>query len=182
MATANFTAPRALAQKNRRTSASRSAPPASVPLEYLPPAERLQIDKALEILGSYMRSSSLPFSAPSLTKNYLCLQLGNLPHEVFGVMFLDGQNRLIVFEQMFRGTLTETSVYPREVVIQALKHGAAAVVLAHNHPSGALKPSRADIALTDTLRQALALVDVRVLDHIIVGGNAGISMAEQGLL
>jgi DNA repair protein RadC len=98
------------------------------------------------------------------------------------VLFLDVQNKLLAMEELFRGTLTQTSVYPREVVIRALHHHAAAVVLAHNHPSGTVQPSRADEALTHTLKAALALVDVRVLDHIIVGAGQALSMAEKGLL
>jgi DNA repair protein RadC len=98
------------------------------------------------------------------------------------VLFLDSQNKLLAMEELFRGTLTQTSVYPREVVIRALHHGAAAVVLAHNHPSGSVQPSRADEALTQTLKAALALVDVRVLDHIIVGPGQALSMAETGLI
>ena len=98
------------------------------------------------------------------------------------VLFLDVQNRVIAAEEMFRGTLTQTSVYPREVVKRALALNAAAVILAHNHPSGSIEPSRADEALTQTLRAALGLIDCRVLDHVIVGGNSVTSMAERGLL
>jgi DNA repair protein RadC len=97
-------------------------------------------------------------------------------------LFLDVQNRLLEMEELFRGTLSQTSVYPREVVKRALHHGAAAVVLAHNHPSGSVQPSRADVALTQTLKAALALVDVRVLDHIIIGQGETLSMAERGLV
>jgi DNA repair protein RadC len=122
------------------------------------------------------------FSSPDAVKNYLQLQLGRRPHEVFAVLFLDAQNRLIAMEELFRGTLTQTSVYPREVVLKALQHHAAALVLAHNHPSGTVQPSRADEALTQTLKAALALVDVRVLDHVIVAPGQALSMAEKGLL
>jgi DNA repair protein RadC len=101
---------------------------------------------------------------------------------VFAVLFLDAQNRLIAMDELFRGTLTQTSVYPREVVLRALRHEAASVVLAHNHPSGTVQPSRADEALTQTLKAALALVDVRVLDHVIVAPGGALSMAEKGLL
>ena len=97
-------------------------------------------------------------------------------------MFLDVQHRLLALEEMFRGTLSQTSVYPREIVLRALHHQAAAVVFAHNHPSGSVQPSRADEALTQTLKAALALVDVRVLDHIIVGTGETLSMAERGLM
>ncbi len=122
------------------------------------------------------------FSTPGEVKHYLQLHLAAKAHEVFAVLFLDTQNRLVALEELFRGTLTQTSVYPREVVLRALHHQAASVVLAHNHPSGTVQPSRADEALTQTLKAALALVDVRVLDHIIVGRGESLSMAERGLL
>ena len=122
------------------------------------------------------------FSSPGAVKHYLQLHLAAKDHEVFAVLFLDAQNRLLAMEELFRGTLTQTSVYPREVVLQALKHGCASVVLAHNHPSGTVQPSRADEALTQTLKAALALVDVRVLDHVIVTQGEALSMAEKGLL
>ncbi|MDB5942196.1 MAG: radC [Ramlibacter sp.] len=122
------------------------------------------------------------FSSPGAVKHYLQLHLAAKAHEVFAVLFLDAQNRLLAMEELFRGTLTQTSVYPREVVLRALKHGSAAVVLAHNHPSGTVQPSRADEALTQTLKAALALVDVRVLDHVIVAQGEALSMAEKGLL
>lgn len=122
------------------------------------------------------------FSSPQLVKDYLQMRLGPLPHEVFAVIFLDAQHRLIACEELFRGTLTQTSVYPREVVLRALHHQAAGVVLAHNHPSGSVQPSRADEALTQTLKTTLALVDVRVLDHVIVAPGQALSMAEEGLL
>ncbi|RYF39588.1 MAG: JAB domain-containing protein [Comamonadaceae bacterium] len=122
------------------------------------------------------------FDSPDAVKHYLQLHLARKPHEVFAVLFLDAQNKLIAMEELFRGTLTQTSVYPREVVLKALQHHAAACVLAHNHPSGTVQPSRADEALTQTLKAALALVDVRVLDHIIVAPGDALSMAERGLL
>jgi DNA repair protein RadC len=122
------------------------------------------------------------FDTPGAVKQYLQLHLAARPHEVFCVLFLDVQNRLLEMEELFRGTLSQTSVYPREVVKRALHHGAAAVVLAHNHPSGSVQPSRADEALTQTLKAALALVDVRVLDHIIIGQGETLSMAERGLV
>jgi DNA repair protein RadC len=122
------------------------------------------------------------FSSPGAVKQYLQLRLAARAHEVFAVLFLDAQNRLVALEELFRGTLTQTSVYPREVVQQALHHRAAAVVLAHNHPSGTVQPSRADEALTQTLKTALALVDVRVLDHVIVAAGGALSMAEHGLI
>ncbi len=122
------------------------------------------------------------FHTPGAVKQYLQLQLAHKNHEVFAVLFLDNQNRMLAMEELFRGTLSQTSVYPREVVMRALHHQAAAVVLSHNHPSGSVQPSRADEHLTQTLKAALALVDVRVLDHIIVGQGQSLSMAEQGLM
>lgn len=138
------------------------------------------IARALSILEARMRRANL--SAPNAAKDYCRLQLGGLDHEVFGVIFLDAQNRLIEFRRMFAGTLTQTSVYPREIVKAALKVNAATVVLTHNHPSGTVMPSRADQALTQTLRSALALVDVRVMDHIVVSASDTYSFAERGLL
>ena len=121
-------------------------------------------------------------TSPDAVRSYLRLRLGHKRHEVFAVVFLDAQHQVIDIVELFRGTLTQTSVYPREVLIEALTRNAAAVILAHNHPSGSAEPSRADQALTQTLKQALALVDVRVLDHFVVT-HAGIySFAEHGLL
>jgi DNA repair protein RadC len=122
------------------------------------------------------------FETPDAVRDYLKLQLAELGHEVFAVMFLDAQHRLLAYEAMFRGTLTQTSVYPREVLKRALDLGAAAVVLAHNHPSGVAEPSRADEFLTQQLKNALAFVDVRVLDHMVIGCGAVVSFAERGLL
>ncbi len=121
-------------------------------------------------------------NSPDTVKQYIQLHLSAKTHEVFAVLFLDAQHRLIAMEEMFRGTLTQTSVYPREVVQRTLHHDAAAVLLAHNHPSGSVQPSRADEALTQTLKAALALVDVRVLDHVIVAQGNSFSMAESGLI
>ncbi|MEZ5628740.1 MAG: DNA repair protein RadC [Rhodocyclaceae bacterium] len=120
--------------------------------------------------------------APEAVRGWLRLHLGALPHEVFMVLLLDAQNRLILAETLFRGTLTQTSVYPREVVKFALTHNAAAVILAHNHPSGNATPSAADQSLTRDLRSALALIDVRVLDHFVVTRAQITSFAESGLL
>ena len=121
-------------------------------------------------------------SSPQHVRDYLCLKLGHLSREVFMVLFLDAQNRIVTTEEMFSGTLTQTSVYPREVVKRALQHNAASVIFAHNHPSGIAQQSQADELLTQQLKQALALVDVRVLDHFIVAGNSSLSFAERGLL
>lgn len=121
--------------------------------------------------------------SPQAVRDYLRLKLQGREHEVFVAVFLDAQNRVIALEELFRGSLKETSVYPREVVKRALHHNAAGVILAHNHPSGLAEPSRADEALTRVLKEALGLVDVRVLDHFIVAAGAGgVSFAERGLL
>jgi DNA repair protein RadC len=121
-------------------------------------------------------------ASPQAVRDYLKLRLGSLPREVFMVLFLDAQNRVMATEELFSGTLTQTSVYPREVVKRSLHYNAAAVIFAHNHPSGVAEPSRADELLTRALKEALALVDVKVLDHFVVAGNAAVSFAERGLL
>ncbi len=132
-------------------------------------------------LNEQMRLKDI-LSSPQQVRDYLCLRLGGLTREVFVVLFLDAQNRIVCTEEMFSGTLTQTSVYPREVVKRALHHNAASVIFAHNHPSGLAQQSQADELLTQQLKQALALVDVRVLDHFIVAGNATLSFVERGLL
>ena len=121
-------------------------------------------------------------SSPQAVRDFLKHRLCGLPHEVFVAIVLDAQNRVISFENLFRGTLTQTSVFPREIVKMALRFNAAAVIFAHNHPSGVAEPSRADEALTQTLKHTLALVDVKVLDHFIVAGTSTMSFAERGLL
>ncbi len=121
-------------------------------------------------------------ASPDDAKAFMALRLGNLPHEVFAAIFVDAQHRVIEYRELFRGTLTQTSVYPREVVREALLFNAAAVLIGHNHPSGVGEPSRADEYLTQTLKTALALVDVRVLDHLVVAGGQVTSFAERGLL
>ena len=121
-------------------------------------------------------------TSPRAVRDYLQLLLRGRQQEVFMVIFLDAQHRVIASEELFQGTLTQTSVYPREVVKRALVHNAAATILAHNHPSGVAEPSQSDRLLTDALRQALSLVDVRVLDHFIVAGTSCLSFAEKGLL
>jgi DNA repair protein RadC len=121
-------------------------------------------------------------TSPQAVRDYLKLKLGSLQREVFLVLFLDAQNRVVATEELFAGTLTQTLVYPREVVKRALHHSAAAVIFAHNHPSGVAEPSGADELLTKALKGALALIDVRVLDHFVVAGNASVSFAERGRL
>ena len=151
----------------------------------LGPAKRAEISAVIELARrslSQELAQRTVLSSPQQVKDYLQLQLSHIGHEVFAVLFLDVQNRLIRLEEMFRGTLTQTSVYPREVVKRALDLQASAVILAHNHPSGVAEPSRADEFLTQTLQSALRLVDVRVLDHLIVGRAAVVSFAERGLL
>ena len=148
-------------------------------------AKRAELAAVLELarraLAQQLRERAV-LDSPRAMLDYLQLHLAAKGHEVFAVLFLDSQNRLLALEELFRGTLTPTSVYPREVVLRALHHQAAAVVLAHNHPSGNVEPSRADELLTQTLKSALALIDVRVLDHIIVAPGASLSMAERGLI
>jgi DNA repair protein RadC len=162
-----------------------TAPEALKSIKGLGPAKRAEIVAVLELarraLAEELREKTL-FDTPQAVRDYLQLQLGSRLHEVFAVLFLDSQHRLIVLEELFRGTLTQTSVYPREVVIRALALNAASVVLAHNHPSGSAQPSRADEALTHNLKSALALVDIRVLDHFVVTSTQAVSMAELGLL
>jgi len=151
----------------------------------LGPAKRAELAAVVEMARRALaqRLSDAPvFDSPQAVKDYLQLQLGGLGHEVFVVLFLDAQHRLLKADEMFRGTLSQTSVYPREVVKRALAHNAGAVILAHNHPSGVAEPSRADEFLTQSLKSALALVDVRVIDHLVVGRGAVVSFAERGLL
>jgi DNA repair protein RadC len=121
-------------------------------------------------------------NSPRMVRDYLQLLLGGRHQEVFLVLFLDTQHRVIATEELFHGTLSQTSVYPREVVKRALAHNAAAVILAHNHPSGVAEPSQSDQLLTDALKQALGLVDVRVLDHFVVAAGRTLSFAEKGLI
>ncbi|HEU0199747.1 MAG TPA: DNA repair protein RadC [Burkholderiaceae bacterium] len=150
------------------------------------PAKSAQLHAVLELARRALREEvcrGASLGSPGRVREYLRLSLANMPYEVFHALYLDAQNRLIEDEALFRGTLTQTSVFPREVVKSALRHNAAAVIFAHNHPSGAAEPSRADELLTRSLKDALALVDVRVLDHIIVAGpSVCVSFAERGLL
>ena len=149
------------------------------------PAKYAQLQAVLEMsrraLSEEMRAGDA-LNSPGAVRDWLRLKLSGLPHEVFLAVFLDAQNRVIEAEELFRGTLTQTSVYPREIVKRALARNAAGVILAHNHPSGVAEPSQADRWLTDQLKAALGLVDVKVLDHFIVAGGAGMSFAERGWL
>jgi len=149
------------------------------------PAKRAELAAVIEMARRALaqRLTEAPvFDSPQMVKDYLQLHLGKLQHEVFAVLFLDAQHRLIKLDQMFAGTLGQTSVYPREVVKLALARNAGAVILARNHPSGVAEPSRADEFLTQALKSALALVDVRVLDHLVIGQGQVVSFAERGLL
>ena len=139
------------------------------------------VAQALELLACEIRHTDA-LASPDAVKDFLRLKLADRPHEVFAVLFLDAQHRVIEFQEIFRGRLTQTSVYPREVVKEALAVNAAAVIVTHNHPSGCADPSNADRSLTQTLKQALALVDVRVLDHMVVTRERVASFAEMGLI
>ncbi len=144
--------------------------------------EEASIRNALRILEDCMRYNEITVNSPQDVADYLKMRFAGLEREEFHIMFLNAQNRVIETEAMFRGTLTQTSVYPREVVKRALELNANAVILAHNHPSGTVDPSRADEFLTKTLKDALALVDVKILDHVVVAGSRHTSFAERGLL
>ena len=148
-------------------------------------AKRAQFSAVIELARRSLKEdlrSGTALTSPGAVRDYLKLALGALPHEVFICIWLDAQHRAIKFQEAFRGTLTQTSVYPREIVKQALATNAAAVIFAHNHPSGVAQPSQADELLTRNLRDALALVEVKVLDHFIIAGSQAISFAERGLL
>lgn len=148
-------------------------------------AKYAQLQAVLEMgrrhLSAAMKTGDL-LTSPDLVRNYLSAQLRHQPREVFAVLFLDNQNRLITYEELFFGTIDGASVYPREVVRRALAHNCAAVILSHNHPSGVAEPSQADCRITQRLQAALDLIDVRVIDHMVVGDAEVISFAERGLL
>ena len=149
------------------------------------PAKRAQLEAAIELarrsLEATLKERST-LTSPGAVRDYLRLTLNRRQEEVFVCIWLDAQHRVIESQEAFKGTLTQTSVYPREIVKAALARNAAAVIFAHNHPSGAAQPSQADELLTRNLKEALALVEVKVLDHFIVAGNQAISFAERGLL
>jgi len=148
-------------------------------------AKYVQLQAAVEMARRALAQEikgGVNLGSPQAVRDYLRLTLQHKPVEVFMAILLDAQNRVIAAEELFTGTLTQTSVYPREVVKTVLKHNAASVIFAHNHPSGVAEPSRADEVLTQALKRALDTVDVRVLDHFIVGGGAALSFAERGLL
>jgi DNA repair protein RadC len=148
-------------------------------------AKYAQLQAVLEMARRALREkigNGTSLGSPHAVRDYLRLRLQGRPHEVFTGVFLDAQNRVLAVEELFRGTLTQTSVYPREIVKRALHYNAAALIFAHNHPSGVAEPSRADEMLTVALKQALALVDVKVLDHFVIGSDAAMSFAERGLI
>lgn len=148
-------------------------------------AKYAQVQAAMEmaqrVMDEPMRQGE-PLKSPDDTRAYLRSRLSTYPHEVFAGLFLDNRHRIIQYQELFRGTIDGAAVYPREVVRQALEYNAAAVIFAHNHPSGVAEPSQADISLTSRLKEALSLVDIRVLDHMIVGHGEVISLAERGLM
>ena len=151
----------------------------------LGPSKYVQIQAAIELGKRYLESGLQEtdvLTSPQSTREYLLAQLRAYPHEVFACLFLNNRHHIISFDKMFNGTIDGASVYPREVVKQALGHNAAAVIFAHNHPSGVAEPSSADISLTRRLKTALELVDIRVLDHFVIGDNQAVSFAERGLL
>ena len=151
----------------------------------LGPAKYVQLQAVIEMARRALEEDIRErdaMSSPQTVREFLRLTLGGKTHEIFMAMFLDAQNRLLGSEELFRGTLTQTSVYPREVVKTALRYNAAGVIFAHNHPSGVAEPSRADELLTQTLKQALSLVEIKTLDHFIVAGSRTLSFAERGLL
>ena len=148
----------------------------------LNPTETRTLARAALILKRHTLEGRDVLNSPQAVRDYLRTRLACRPHEVFACLFLDAQNRLLASEELFRGTLTQTSVYPREVVKAALRHNAAGVIFAHNHPSGVAEPSRADEMLTQTLKQALSLVEIKTLDHFVVAGSQVVSFAERGLL
>ena len=144
--------------------------------------EARTIERALKVMEKSLVVRDVVFESPAMVRQYLSLRMFNLQHEVFMVLMLDSQNRLIEARELFRGTVSQTAVYPREVVKSALVANAASVILAHNHPSGVAEASRADRMLTDALKSALATVDISVLDHLIVAGSTTVSFAERGWL
>lgn len=151
----------------------------------LGPAKFAQLQAVLEMAQRHLHETlqrGNVLESPDHTRRYLHARLRSYPHEVFACLFLDNRHRVISFDELFSGTIDGASVHPREVVKRALKHNAAAVILTHNHPSGVAEPSQADRQITQRLRDALALVEIRVLDHIVVGDGETLSFAEQGLL
>ena len=184
MAETNITPTGATPKRRGRPPKSRAAPVQhDACIQRLEPPARRAVERALKALEESAVYRTETLTNPGAARVYIKLRLAGLEHEEFHVLWLDSQNRLIAADAMFSGSLTQTPVYPREVVKAALSHNAAACILAHNHPSGMLEASAADIRLTKSLKDALALVDVKVLDHFIAGGAAQpMSFAERGLI
>jgi len=189
MATAHSNASTQSTPPKRRGRPPKRIELATAPAE--PPSCLHRLDartrRAIERAAKLLEESAIyrveAMNSPVAVRTYLKMKMAGLEHEEFHVLWLDAQNRLIAFDRMFSGTLTQTSVYPREVVKAAMRNNAAACILAHNHPSGTLEPSRADEMLTRTLKEVLSMVDVKILDHFIVAGNnTPLSFAERGLL
>jgi DNA repair protein RadC len=147
---------------------------------YRPAEEREVLESAAELLGARVIGEAL--NSPRDCAEFLRTRFARREHEVFSCLYLDNRHRVLAFEELFRGTLNGTAVYPREIIKRALEHNAAAVILVHNHPSGVAEPSRADELLTTRVREALQLVDVRLLDHLVVGDGEVVSFSERGLL
>jgi len=178
-------AERVLAQAGGFAGLLHAGPAALAPIKGMGPAKRAELAAVIEMARRALAQTLTEapvFESPQQVKDYVQLQLSGREQEVFAVLFLDSQHRLLKFDEMFHGTLAQTIVYPREVVRRALALNAAAVILTHNHPSGVAEPSRADEFLTGSLKQALQLIDVRVLDHLVVGRGSVVSFAERGLL
>ncbi len=173
-------------RKSRQIKADTHQTACVVQTEDLPPygaeIEDGVIQKALDILASRIRKAESFLNSPGAVRDFLRIKMTGLEHEVFSIVFLNAQHGVIAVEEMFRGTLSQTTVYPREILKRVMHHNAAAVILAHNHPSGLAEPSHADKNLTETLRKTFSLIDVTVLDHFIVAGGECISFAERGLL
>jgi DNA repair protein RadC len=148
---------------------------------YLPATAEQILEEARRVIDLKAQRGEA-FTSPELVKEYLITKLAGFEHEVFAALFLDAKHQLIQYVEMFRGSIDSASVYPREVVKEALHHNAAAVIFAHNHPSGNPEPSQADKTLTQGLKEALMLIEVRSLDHIVVGGRQTVSFAERGLI
>ncbi|MBK1630649.1 DNA repair protein RadC [Thiohalocapsa halophila] len=144
--------------------------------------ERALIQRAIACLEAHYHVRKEALTSPDETRDYLKLRLAGVPYEVFAILLLDNRHRVLQYRELFRGTIDGASVHPREVVREAMRWNAAAVILAHNHPSGVAEPSQADLRITQQLKDALSLIEVRVLDHIVIGEGAGTSLAERGLL
>jgi len=149
--------------------------------DYTPAPSEVILEAARQVIDTKMQRGE-KFVSPAAVKDYLRLKLAGYEHEVFAILMLDNQHRLIAYSEMFRGTIDSASIHPREVVKEVLAHNAGALIIAHNHPSGHPEPSAADRQITQRLKDALALVEVRVLDHIVVGGLQTVSFAEEGLI